>query len=230
MNHLASHRTTARVLAALLAYPDDGLLEALPEIRALLDDDRQLSTARLATLRSLIDGLLAQDPIDAQAGYVDCFDRGRATSLHLFEHVHGDSRDRGPAMIDLGKTYAEAGLLLASNELPDYLPAVLEFASTQEPATARAFLAETAHILNAIHAALVKRGSPYAAVLAAVIELAGETPAAVNVPDDEPLDASWAEPEAFGGCNAKGQQAPGQPQPVQIVRRGAASAPASPSH
>ena len=68
-------------------------------------------------------------------------DRGRATSLHLFEHVHGDSRDRGPAMIDLAQTYEAAGLYLAEGELPDYLPVVLQYASTQPPAQARAFLA-----------------------------------------------------------------------------------------
>ncbi|MET5021328.1 nitrate reductase molybdenum cofactor assembly chaperone, partial [Burkholderia pseudomallei] len=76
------------------------------------------------------------------------FDRGRSTSLHLFEHVHGDSRDRGPAMIDLAQTYEKAGLHLGPAELPDYLPVVLEFASTQPPKEARAFLAEMTHILN----------------------------------------------------------------------------------
>ena len=102
------------------------------------------------------------------------FDRGRGTSLHLFEHVHGDSRDRGPAMIDLAQTYEKAGLLLAPGELPDYLPAVLEFVSTQPPREAKAFLGEMAHILNAIFGALQKRESAYASVLGALLELAGE--------------------------------------------------------
>ena len=93
--------------------------------------------------------------MQVEADYVELFDRGRATSLHLFEHVHGDSRDRGPAMIDLGQTYEKAGLILAEGELPDYLPAVLEFVSTQPPREARAFLGEMAHILNAIFAALI---------------------------------------------------------------------------
>ena len=79
-----------------------------------------------------------------EAAYVELFDRGRATSLHLFEHVHGDSRDRGPAMIDLQRTYEQAGLVSRRDELPDYLPVMLEFASTQPPREARAFLGEIA--------------------------------------------------------------------------------------
>ncbi len=105
---------------------------------------------------------------------MELFDRGRRTALHLFEHVHGDSRDRGPAMVDLAQTYDRAGLQLVPGELPDYLPVVLEFASTQPPAQAREFLRETAHIVQAIFSALLERGSPYASVLAAVLDLAGE--------------------------------------------------------
>jgi nitrate reductase molybdenum cofactor assembly chaperone NarJ/NarW len=86
--------------------------------------------------------------MEVEARYVETFDRGRATSLHLFEHVHGDSRDRGPAMIDLVQTYEKAGLYLGPEELPDHLCVVLEFASTQPPALARAFLGEMAHILQ----------------------------------------------------------------------------------
>ena len=147
------------------------------------------------------------------------FDRTRSLSLHLFEHVHGDSRDRGPAMIDLAQTYEKAGLLLAPGELPDYLPAVLEFVSTQPPREAKAFLGEMAHILNAIFGALRKRESAYASVLGALLELAGETAQPVAPDVEEPLDESWAEPPVFDGCSTKGQAAPGQPQPISIVRR-----------
>src|SRR6185312_12515534 len=112
------------------------------------------SAARLAELEALIDSLARAEPLDAEAAYVQLFDRGRATSLHLFEHVHGDSRDRGPAMIDLAQTYDKAGLCLAPGELPDYLPVVLEFVSTQPPREARAFLGEMTHIFNAIFSAL----------------------------------------------------------------------------
>ena len=104
-------------------------------------------------------------------------------------------------------------------ELPDHLCVVLEFASTQPPAAAREFLGEMAHILQAIFSALRQRESGYASVVAAVLELAGQKVEAVPVTPDEALDEAWAEPQAFGGCDTRGQAAPGQPQPIQIVRR-----------
>ncbi|KWT96796.1 MULTISPECIES: nitrate reductase molybdenum cofactor assembly chaperone [unclassified Variovorax] len=210
---------TLRVLSAVLGYPDAGMRSHLPEMRELLRSERVLSPSRLAELDALVDMLWRADPLEAEADYVDLFDRGRGTSLHLFEHVHGDSRERGPAMIDLGQTYEKAGLVLAEGELPDYLPAVLEFVSTQPVREARAFLGEMAHILNAIFGALQHRESPYASVLGALLELAGEKAQPVKPPADEALDESWAEPPAFDGCSSKGQARPGQPQPIQIVRK-----------
>jgi nitrate reductase delta subunit len=194
-----------RVLAALLAYPDAQMRRHLPEMRDLLDDEAVVSPSRRLELDALMDTLQRADPLQTEAAYVELFDRGRATSLHLFEHVHGDSRDRGPAMIDLGQTYEKAGLILAPGELPDYLPAVLEFVSTQPPREARAFLGEIAHILNALFGALCKRESAYASVLGALIDLAGEK--------DPPV-----EPPLFDGCSAKGQAKPGQAQPIHVVR------------
>ena len=96
---------------------------------------------------------------------------------------------------------------------------VLEFASTQPPAVAQAFLGEMTHILSAIFSALLQRGSPYAAVVAAVLELAGQRVQAVPIQADEPMDALWAEPQAFDGCSTKGQARPGDPQPIHIVRQ-----------
>jgi nitrate reductase molybdenum cofactor assembly chaperone NarJ/NarW len=213
---------TLRALALLLGYPDDGLREVLPHLADAIDAEAALPKARRAELRSFVRELQHGDAIELESAYVEVFDRGRATSLHLFEHVHGDSRDRGPAMVDLTRTYEQAGLFLAPHELPDHLCVVLEFASTQPPALARAFLGEMAHILNAIFSALRKRESRYASVIAAVLELAGHKPEAVPVAEDAPLDESWAEPAAFGGCTSGGQAAPGQPQPIHIVRQKAA--------
>ncbi|MGQ0511949.1 MAG: nitrate reductase molybdenum cofactor assembly chaperone [Betaproteobacteria bacterium] len=220
----ATATVTLRVLARLLGYPDAGLRGELPEMRAALRAERALGAARLAELDALIDGLALSDPLDAEADYVQLFDRGRATSLHLFEHVHGDSRDRGPAMIDLAQTYDQAGLHLAPDELPDYLPVVLEFASTRPLREARAFLGEMAHIFNALYGALQDRGSSYAAVIGALLELAGEKPQPVKPAPEEPLDASWSEPPAFDGCARKGQSRPGQAQPVRILRKDATGA------
>jgi nitrate reductase molybdenum cofactor assembly chaperone NarJ/NarW len=212
---------TLRVLSALLGYPDARMRQHLPEMRSLLQGEGALSQARQAEIDALIASLERADALEAESDYVELFDRGRGTSLHLFEHVHGDSRERGPAMIDLGQTYAKAGLMLADGELPDYLPAVLEFASTQPPREARAFLGETSHILNAIFGALQQRRSAYVGVLGALLELAGETAQPVKTAAEEPLDESWAEPPVFDGCSSKGQARPGQPQPVRVVRAGA---------
>ena len=215
----ASASLSLRLLARLLSYPDAELRNHLSEMRDALHTERAISSGRLAEIDVLMDSLAGGDPIDTEAAYVQLFDRGRATSLHLFEHVHGDSRDRGPAMIDLAQTYDKAGLFLAPGELPDYLPAVLEFVSTQPPREARAFLGEMTHILNALFSALRERRSAYASVIGALLELAGEKAQSVKVAPEEPLDASWTEPPAFDGCSPKGQARPGQPQPVHIVRK-----------
>ena len=123
---------TLRVLARLLSYPDDALREHLDELRLALRQEAALQPSRLGELDALIGWMGRQEPLDLEAEYVQLFDSGRRTALHLFEHVHGDSRERGPAMIDLAQTYEKAGLYLAEGEMPDHLPVLLEFASTPE--------------------------------------------------------------------------------------------------
>jgi nitrate reductase delta subunit len=124
-------------------------------------------------------------------------------------------------MIDLGQTYEKAGLYLAPGELPDYLPAVLEFVSTQPPREACAFLGEMAHIFNALFSALQQRESAYASVLGALLELAGEKAQAVKLAAEPLLDESWIEPPVFDGCSTPGQAKPGQSQPIHFVRKNA---------
>jgi len=215
----AQARLTLRVLAHLLRYPDADLRTHTTDMRQALQAEAALSAARLVELDALLKHLGASPALAVESEYVELFDRGRRTALHLFEHVHGDSRDRGPAMIDLIQTYEKAGLYLGASELPDYLPVVLEFASTQPPAQAREFLGEIAHIVRVIFSALLQRSSPYASVAAAVLELAGERVEAVAIAPEPEMDESWAEPEVFGGCSTEGQAKPGQPQPIQIVRK-----------
>jgi nitrate reductase delta subunit len=207
---------TLRALARLVGYPGAELRANLAALRDALHAEAALGASRLAELDALIAQLARNDPLDVEADYVQLFDSGRKTSLHLFEHVHGDSRDRGPAMIDLAQTYEKAGLYLAPGELPDYLPVVLEFASTQPAREAAGFLSEIAHLVNAIFAALEQRGSRYASVMGALLDLAGERARAVQLPDDEAFDASWNEPAAFDGCSGGGQSR--AEQPVRIVR------------
>lgn len=209
-----------RVLAALLDYPTPLLRAQTSEMRTVLRREAAFSEERRGQIEALLDHLESCDPLDAEADYVQLFDRGRDTSLHLFEHVHGDSRARGPAMIDLAQTYEQAGLYLAPGELPDYLPVVLEFLSTRPAAEAHAFLGELAPLLNLLHAALQRRASDYAALLAAALELAGEAPKAPDRTVDEPsLDQSWDEPPVFGACGSSVPAWPGQPQTIQFVRQ-----------
>ena len=221
---MKTQRHTLRALALLLGYPDAKARALMPRLADAMDAEAALSPARRKELRALARALVSVDPIEAETQFVELFDRGRSTSLHLFEHVHGDSRERGPAMIDLAQTYEKCGLLLGPHEVPDHLCVVLEFASTQPPAVARAFLGEMAHILASIFSALRKRESAYASVLAAVIELAGHKAEAVAVTDEQPIDESWAEPVVFDGCSTKGQARPGDAQPIHIVRTAAAAA------
>ena len=153
-----------KVLSALLSYPVASLQEAADELLDVIAHERALSSGTRLTLAHLVREIADQDLIDAQSRYVDLFDRTRALSLHLFEHVHGESRDRGQAMVSLLERYRQAGLEMSANELPDYLPLFLEFLSLQTPDGARAMLAEPVHILAALGERLKKRGSAYAGI------------------------------------------------------------------
>ena len=207
-----------RALALLLSYPDADMRSKLTDVMSVLSLERALSPSRISELKNLSEQLQSLDPLEVESRYVETFDRGRSTCLNLFEHVHGDSRDRGPAMIDLSQTYAQTGLVLDPDELPDHLCVVLEFASTQTEDVAKSFLDEMAHILNSIFSALLKRESPYAAVIAAVLELSGHKAQAVNIPVEESMDSSWQEPEAFDGCQSRGQSKPNLEQPLHFVK------------
>jgi nitrate reductase delta subunit len=217
--NITAHQRTSRVLAAMLSYPGSELRAAAGELAVSLREEAALPAARITELETLLRQLGSIDPYEVEARYVETFDRGRSTSLHLFEHVHGDSRERGSALVDLLQTYERAGLHLAPGELPDHLAVVLEFASTQPSALAREFLGETAHILNAIFSALRARESVYASVIAAVLELVGQGMQAVPVPEDPKLDEAWVEPPAFDGCSSRGRARPDAAQPIHFVRK-----------
>ena len=195
---------TLKLLAVLLSYPSAELVSALPEISRRLNADTALRGATQDALAGLLAELKREDLLDLQERYVAQFDAGRATSLHLFEHVHGDSRDRGQAMVDLNALYRRSGFVLAVNELPDYLPAVLEYLASRPAEEVHELLEDCAHILRAIGERLIAGGSPYAAVIAAVLDLHGAAPLAVpkqaaRKQDLRPLDDEWDEaPVEFG--------------------------------
>jgi nitrate reductase delta subunit len=198
--------TTLKALGALLTYPNTALRAALPEIAAALQAERALRRSDKLALHALIDELLAGEPLEVEEGYVSLFDRGRQTSLNLFEHVHGDSRDRGPAMVDLKQTYERAGFLVVSSELPDYLPMLLEFLSTRSTAEVREMLADCAYILRTLGEGLRDRESRYAAVFAALLSVAGEPGFAperrVEPVPERSLDEEWLDAEVVFGPGA----------------------------
>lgn len=201
---------TLKALSLILSYPTQDLQEAMPEIGAVLTADPRLSAATRTALQRLANDLGQGDLFDVQESYVMLFDRSRTLSLNLFEHVHGESRDRGGAMVSLIETYRGGGFEPATTELPDHLPVLLEFLSTRPFAEARETLADAAHIFDALAIRLVRRGSGYDAAFAALSQLAGaqaDTDAVAGMlaqPDDDPtdlvaLDAVWEETEVTFG-------------------------------
>jgi nitrate reductase delta subunit len=199
-----------KVFSALLSYPTEELQLAAPEMRAGLGAEGLLPAAVRRQIDLLIEEIAARDLYDLQERYVLLFDRTRSLSLHLFEHVHGESRDRGQAMINLKALYEKNGLLIDAAELPDFLPLFLEFLSTRPVAEAYELLGQPVHILSAIAERLRKRHSPYEAVLRALVALSTTKPKVeqvaelLDVPDPDPtdlaaLDDAWEdEPVTFG--------------------------------
>lgn len=201
---------TLKAISLVLSYPSVELQKAMPEIGGVLASDTRLTAAARRALRPLLDELRDRDIYDLQENYVGLFDRSRTLSLNLFEHVHGESRDRGGAMVSLVEMYREAGYDPATSELPDHLPVLLEFLATRPFAEAQDTLADAAHILEALNARLVRRESGYGAVFAALLQLSGaktDKEAVAELleepevdPDDlEALDAVWEETEVRFG-------------------------------
>ena len=193
-----------RALSALLGYPDAALIGGLDEIASVLAAEAIIPAVACDALIPLIDTLRRNDLLDLQSEYVSLFYRSLSLSLHLYEHVHGESRDRGQAMVDLAQLYARHGLEIDTRELPDYLPLYLEFLSQRPADDAAGLLALTGHILEALRRRLEDKGSPYAAVFAALLAVAATQPAENQVqsimgvlgPDadsPEALDRAWEE-------------------------------------
>lgn len=201
---------TLKALSVTLSYPTAELQAAMPEIRSVFDADPRITPATRSALQSLTRDFAKDDLYDLQERYVMLFDRSRTLSLNLFEHVHGESRDRGGAMVSLIETYREGGFEPATSELPDHLPVLLEFLASRPSSEAQETLADAAHILDALAARLGRRDSAYAAAFAALLQLASAVADADAVadmlaqPDDDPadlaaLDAVWEETEVTFG-------------------------------
>ncbi|KZB56346.1 nitrate reductase molybdenum cofactor assembly chaperone [Thalassospira xiamenensis] len=201
---------TVKALSLLLSYPTEELQTAMPEISGVIASETRLTAAARRDLRPLIDELTGRDIYDLQEQFVMLFDRSRTLSLNLFEHVHGESRDRGGAMVNLLETYRAGGFEPSTSELPDHLPVLLEFLASRSPTEIHDTLSETAHILEAIRSRLVRRGSNYQAVFSAILQLSSgdvdndavaqllEQPE-VDPNDLKALDEVWEESEVTFG-------------------------------
>lgn len=195
---------TYRILSALLAYPDPAVLAERAEFSRVLAGEGLLSAVHRNALDAFMADLAAVDPLETQERYVSLFDRNRSLSLHLYEHIHGESRDRGQAMVQLAGLYRLHGLEIDARELPDYLPLFLEFLSVMPAKAAASLLGEAVHVVAALHQRLAERGSAYAVVMAAVASLAA-SPASRGAIDEilavlkpeadsaEALDRQWEE-------------------------------------
>ncbi|MGF1593709.1 MAG: nitrate reductase molybdenum cofactor assembly chaperone [Kiloniellaceae bacterium] len=205
---------TLKVLSLLLTYPEAEMQAAAGEMKAVLAAEKLVPANCLKGLSKLLDELATGDIYDLQERYVLLFDRSRSLSLHLFEHIHGESRDRGQAMVDLGEHYALHGLDLSAKELPDFLPLFLEFLSTRPIAEARDLLGQPLHVIAALGERLRKRKSAYAWVFLALESIARGKPARAEVdellaaPEEDPedlaaLDRAWEDqPVTFGPGSA----------------------------
>lgn len=201
---------TLKIIGLLLGYPTATVREHIPEMKAALLDENLLPGRRQDRLVRFIEAYADADLLDLQEAYVGLFDRGRAHSLHLFEHIHGESRMRGAAMLDLRSMYESNGYMMSAAELPDYLPVLLEYLSMQDMSVARSMLKEIAPILAALRRKLAGQPGDYDVLMAALEDIAG-----LRVPDGqvekvmqvtgeatddlEALDKEWEDPEAFGG-------------------------------
>ncbi|MFC5549208.1 nitrate reductase molybdenum cofactor assembly chaperone [Massilia aerilata] len=207
-----------RILSALLTYPEPELVAALPELRTALDSQAPIQ-ARLAPLFA---NLADSELIALQQEYVQTFDRTPTHSLHLFEHIHGESRDRGQAMVDLMEEYKKHGLEMTPDELPDFVPLFLEFLSQLEDEDAAGrLLGDAVHVLAHIGRKLAANGSVYACVFAVLESLSPVAAEELSEPPIKDMDEAL---ETFGpgadGVEPLLKQAANGAQPINFYPRG----------
>lgn len=194
-----------KVISLLLDYPTEQLLTGRDELDLAISASREISPEQRNALHELLELICENDLMDGQEHYGALFGRGRSLSLLMFEHVHGESRDRGQAMVDLMAQYETAGFFIGVKELPDYIPLYLEYLSNREDLEAREGLADVEHLLALLATRLDERESAYAGCFRALLQIGGANPqvvveelreqVAAEVSDDslEALDKIWEE-------------------------------------
>lgn len=218
-----------KLIGVLLDYPRDELWQHGEELLAATDDPA-LSRGRRTQLRALVQGLLAMDPLDAQDRWLSTFDRGRSMSLLVFEHIHGESRDRGQAMVDLIDAYRRNGFELDARELPDYLPLLLEYLSHRPQYEAKDWLLHIGHIAGMLAARSAERELPQAVLFEILVEagqgkvnldlLRQRASEEVRDDTDAAMDRLWEEEAVRFGAEAPSQECdPPHRSPARAVNR-----------
>jgi nitrate reductase delta subunit len=200
---------TLKALAVLLSYPSEEMRAAYPEILSVLEREEMVSGKFRRQIEAVFAEWADEDLMNLQEEYVFLFDRTPSLSLHLFEHVHGDSKGRGQALVELDGLYRERGLENASEHTPDYLPMFLEYISLLPPEEATENLNGAIDVIAVLGERLKKRESSYAVFLEALQDIASRKPnlekvksaLAVNAgqgPTEEEMDLAWEEQFALG--------------------------------
>ena len=221
---------TLKVLSLLLSYPEAEMLEGLAEMAEVIERESLLPDANKKQVLALIDSYRGADLLDSQEHYVALFDRGRFLSLHIFEHVHGESRDRGQAMVNLLQMYEAHGFEMSTHELPDYIPLFLEFLSQQEQQEAAQLLCDAMPVLSLLGARLTERGSHFGVIFDALAGFAGEPEALMEIRlqaategEDETLvnmDEIWEEEAvSFMGAADACKSQVSSASPISIMSR-----------
>lgn len=223
-----------KVIARLLSYPEQAVQQHQGDLALAISHATEVSPDMRSQLLETMADIYRGELLDAESHYSQLFDQGRALSLHLFEHVHGESRDRGQAMVDLMQVYENHGFAIDRRELPDYIPLFLEFLSCLPAMDAREWLADVSHILARLGARLEERQSSYANIFASLLMICGKgellenqrTEVANEERDDTPeaLDREWEESavtfSAPEDCSIKGRPAAGSAQVLNWVEAG----------
>ncbi len=224
---------TFKIIGMLLSYPKQDLIDHLDELETVLKSEDLLPKRSFRNVVKFLDHLRSKDIYELQEDYVSLFDRGRGHCLHLFEHIHGESRDRGQAMVNLIESYAERGFYMAEGELPDYLPLFLEYLSCCPVEEAVDLIGDPINVIATIGIRLEKRESPYHHLFKALEALAKVKPdeallkqvraAEIKEQTLDELDEEWKETEAFdnqdcGNCSISSQAMQEQIQQSQTTR------------
>lgn len=199
------------VISRLMDYPDSDVQASEKDMLEIVAQS-ELTADQKTAIESFLQTNLKKDLLDWQSEYGAQFERGRSLGLWLFEHVHGESRDRGQAMVDLVNVYREAGLEISQHELPDYIPMFLEFLATQGKENAQGWIKDVEHILGVLLCRLQKRESDYAILFDAVLTLGGSTvdlnEIRARISDEkrddtkQALDKEWEEEEVTFGAES----------------------------